>query len=129
MKVSHFQSKQRAETSVKLIEFIQTMLSYWIVGIVSLSLTTSFFVRTPFPTVFQFRQKSLRMALDEVVIVGSGPVGLATAIMFAQNGVKSIKVLDQLKEPADPDDSKILKDSTKIIHCTQHNIKYKVLYN
>lgn len=46
----------------------------------------------------------LQMVLDEAVIVGSGPVGLATAIMFAQNGVKSIKVFDQLKEPVDPDD-------------------------
>lgn len=48
------------------------------------------------------RQSSLP---KEVVVIGSGPVGLATAVMLAQQGVPSIKVFDQLNEPPKYDDS------------------------
>jgi 2-polyprenyl-6-methoxyphenol hydroxylase-like FAD-dependent oxidoreductase len=33
------------------------------------------------------------------VVVGSGPGGLASAILFAQLGVEKIQVFDQLPEP------------------------------
>jgi hypothetical protein len=38
-------------------------------------------------------------------IVGSGPAGLATAIMLARTGVKGIKLFDQLNEPIAANDS------------------------
>ena len=41
-----------------------------------------------------------------IVIVGSGPSGLATAIMLAKKGISNIKLYDQLKEPSSSDDSK-----------------------
>jgi kynurenine 3-monooxygenase len=40
----------------------------------------------------------------EVVVVGSGPIGLATAIMLARRGVRQIQIFDQLPEPPRPDD-------------------------
>ena len=52
--------------------------------------------------------KGLHMSLNaDVVVVGSGPAGLATAIMLARNGFKSIKLFDKLAEPATPDDPSI----------------------
>ena len=41
----------------------------------------------------------------QTVIVGSGPAGLATAIMLARAGVKGIKLYDQLNEPVAANDS------------------------
>lgn len=40
----------------------------------------------------------------DVVVVGSGPAGIATAIMLAQQGVRHIRLFDQLGEPARSDD-------------------------
>lgn len=45
-------------------------------------------------------------SLNNIVIVGSGPSGLATAIMLAKKGISNIKLYDQLKEPSRSDDSK-----------------------
>lgn len=47
-----------------------------------------------------------KQQLDEnsAVVVGSGPVGLATAIMLARQGLKNIAVFDQLPKPAEPND-------------------------
>lgn len=44
-------------------------------------------------------------AACQTVIVGSGPAGLATAIMLARAGVKGIKLYDQLNEPVAANDS------------------------
>ena len=41
----------------------------------------------------------------QTVIVGSGPAGLATAIMLARAGVKGIKLYDQLNEPVAANES------------------------
>ena len=43
---------------------------------------------------------------SNIVIVGSGPSGLASAIMLAKRGISNIKLYDQLKEPSRSDDSK-----------------------
>ncbi|KAJ1409962.1 hypothetical protein B484DRAFT_413897 [Ochromonadaceae sp. CCMP2298] len=40
----------------------------------------------------------------DAVVVGSGPAGIATAIMLAQQGVRKIRLFDQLGEPARSDD-------------------------
>jgi hypothetical protein len=55
------------------------------------------------------RSRTLQLAAvdAEVVVVGSGPTGLATAIMLARNGYKDIKLFDQLPEPADPENRSI----------------------
>lgn len=42
---------------------------------------------------------------DDVVIVGSGPTGLSTAIMLARRGYRNIKVFDRLPPPPSPNDS------------------------
>lgn len=50
--------------------------------------------------------KEVKIAIPNgAVIVGSGPIGLATAIMLSQLGASNIKVIDQLSEPPAPDDT------------------------
>eukprot|EP01031_Cornospumella_fuschlensis_P005426 gene5426-6756_t len=41
----------------------------------------------------------------EAVIVGSGPIGLAAAIMLARKGVAKVQVFDQLSKPVHPNNA------------------------
>ena len=47
------------------------------------------------------------------VIVGGGPAGMATAIMFAKRGWRNIVVVDRLGAPADPSDAAIWGDTAR----------------
>ena len=44
---------------------------------------------------------------NNVVIIGSGPTGLAAAIMLARRGYKGIQVFDRLSQPPSPGDSAV----------------------
>ena len=51
---------------------------------------------------------SLRMSSkSNVVIIGSGPTGLAAAIMLARGGFTGIKVFDRLSQPPSPSDASV----------------------
>lgn len=41
---------------------------------------------------------------ESAIVIGSGPIGLATAVMLVQQGVHHVQVFDQLSEPPRPDD-------------------------
>ena len=45
-----------------------------------------------------------------VVIIGGGPAGLASAIMLARRGYTNIKVFERLPEPSAPDDASVWND-------------------
>ena len=45
-----------------------------------------------------------------VVIIGGGPAGLASAIMLARRGYTNVKVFDRLPEPSAPDDASVWND-------------------
>ena len=47
------------------------------------------------------------------VIVGGGPAGMATAIMFAKRGWRNIVVVDRLSAPPDPGDAAIWGDTAR----------------
>ena len=47
------------------------------------------------------------------VIVGGGPAGMATAIMFAKRGWRNIVVVDRLGAPPDPGDAAIWGDTAR----------------
>ena len=47
------------------------------------------------------------------VIVGGGPAGLATAIMFAKRGWREITVVDRLAAPFSPDDEAVWGDTAR----------------
>lgn len=48
-----------------------------------------------------------RKLASNTVIVGSGPTGLATAIMLARRGYTNIRVFDRLGRPPAPDDASV----------------------
>lgn len=47
------------------------------------------------------------------VIVGGGPAGMATAIMFAKRGWRNVVVVDRLGAPPDPSDAAIWGDTAR----------------
>ena len=67
-------------------------------------------ISTPIETETQYANMQRTGKAANVVIIGGGPAGLASAIMLARRGYTNVKVFDRLPEPSAPDDASVWND-------------------
>lgn len=67
-------------------------------------------ISIPMETEAQFSKMQGTGKAANVVIIGGGPAGLASAIMLARRGYTNVKVYERLPAPSAPDDASVWND-------------------
>ena len=77
------------------------IISIYIIALFFCNICDSFIV------IFKENHVKLKPLEMTIAIVGTGPAGLATAIMLARRGMNNITLFDQFAQPPKPDDKSV----------------------